>query len=75
VTVDQVARRYFAAVNTVANRLAHLVATGLIRVERLGFHGRARYSTTPAGARLADVGLPAARYSPTAVRHRSTSAT
>lgn len=68
-TVDQVAHRHFAAVNSAANRLADLVAAGHVRVERLGFHGRASYLTTPAGARLADVGLPAARYSPTAVRH------
>ncbi len=32
-----------------------------MRVERPPFRGRAAYLTTPAGARLADVGLPAAR--------------
>jgi hypothetical protein len=69
-TVEQVARRHFAGVGRAANRLADLVAAGYVRVERLGFQGRASYLTTPAGARLADVGLPAARYSPTAVRHR-----
>jgi hypothetical protein len=69
-TVEQVARRHFAGVGRAANRLADLVAAGYVRVERLGFHGRASYLTTAAGARLADVGLPAARYSPTAVRHR-----
>ena len=69
-TVDQVARRHFAAVNSAANRLGNLVAAGFVRVERLGFQGRASYLTTPVGARLADVGLPAARYSPAAVRHR-----
>jgi hypothetical protein len=69
-TVEQVARRHFAGVGRAANRLADLVAAGHVRVERLGFHGRASYLTTPAGARLADVGLPAARYAPTTVRHR-----
>jgi hypothetical protein len=69
-TVDQVARRHFSGTGRAANRLADLAAAGHVRVERLGFHGRASYLTTPAGARLADVGLPAARYAPTAVRHR-----
>jgi hypothetical protein len=69
-TVDQVARRHFGAVSTAANRLAALVGCGAVRVERPRFRGRAAYLTTAAGARLADVGLPAARFSPAALPHR-----
>jgi hypothetical protein len=71
-TVDQVARHHFSAVSTAANRLAALVAAGVVRVERPRFRGRAAYLTTAAGARLADVGLPAARFSPAALPHRLT---
>jgi hypothetical protein len=69
-TVVQVGRRHFGAVNTAANRLAALVGAGLVRVERPRFRGRAAYLTTRAGARLANVGLPAGRFTPTALPHR-----
>src|SRR5438132_6792363 len=69
-TVDQVARRHFGAVNTAANRLAQLVAAGDVRVERPRYRGRAAYLTTPSGARLADVDLPAARFSPVTLPHQ-----
>jgi hypothetical protein len=41
-TVAQVARRHFGAVNTAANRLAALVDAGVVRVERPQFRGRRR---------------------------------
>jgi hypothetical protein len=69
-TVEQVARRHFRAINTAANRLAALVGAGVVRVERPRFRGRAAYLTTPAGARLANVGLPAPRFTATALPHR-----
>ena len=69
-TVDQVARRHFGAVNTAANRLAQLVSAGYVRVERPVFRGRAAYLTSPAGARLAGLDLPAARFSPVVLPHR-----
>jgi hypothetical protein len=59
-------------VSTAANRLAILVGAGYARVERPRYRGRAAYLTTPAGAQLAGVGLPAARFSPTALPHRLT---
>lgn len=69
-TVEQVARRHFGAVNTAANRLAQLVATGCVRVERPRFRGRAAYMTTSAGATLTGAGLAAARFAPSALPHR-----
>lgn len=69
-TVEQVARRHFGSVKRAANRLGELVAAGLVRVERPAFRGRAAYLATPAGARLADVGLPAARASLLLLPHR-----
>jgi hypothetical protein len=69
-TVEQVARRHFRARNTAANRLAQLAGAGYVRVERPRYRGPAVYLTTGLGARLADVGLPAARFSPAATPHR-----
>ena len=69
-TVEQVARRHFRATNTAANRLAALVRAGYVRVERPRYRGRAAYLVTASGARLADVVLPAARFSPMALPHR-----
>jgi hypothetical protein len=69
-TVEQVARRHFGSVKRAANRLGALVSAGYVRVERPSWRGRAAYLTTPAGARLADVGLAAARVSLLLLPHR-----
>jgi Replication-relaxation len=69
-TVEQVRRHHFPTVKTAANRLGELVNAGLVRAERPAFRGRAAYLAAPAGARLADVGLPAARASLLLLPHR-----
>jgi hypothetical protein len=69
-TVEQVTRHHFPTVKTAANRLGELVNAGLVRAERPAFRGRAAYLVTPAGARLADVDLPAARASLLLLPHR-----
>jgi hypothetical protein len=69
-TVEQVARRHFGAVKTAANRLAALRDAGVVRVERPRFRGPSAYLTTATGARLAAVGLPAARFVPALMAHR-----
>jgi hypothetical protein len=50
--------------------MSELASAGLVRAERPSFRGRAGYLATPAGARLADVGLPAARASLLLLPHR-----
>jgi hypothetical protein len=69
-TVEQVARHHFGSVKRAANRLGELAAAALVRTERPSFRGRAAYLATPAGARLADVGLPAPRASLLLLPHR-----
>src|SRR5688572_22278804 len=69
-TAAQVARRHFRTQNTAANRLAQLAGANYVRVERPRYRGPAVYLATGLGARLADVGLPAARFSPAATPHR-----
>jgi Replication-relaxation len=68
-TAEQVARRHFGALRTAANRLAALVAAGYVALARPWYRGPGVYRATPAGARLAAVGLPAPRYRPLALAH------
>ena len=69
-TAEQVARRRFTAQRTAANRLAELAGAGYVRLERPWYRGPGVYVATPAGARLADVGLPAPPFRALRLRHQ-----
>jgi hypothetical protein len=68
-TAAQLARRHFGALRTAENRLAALAAAGYLRRVRVWYRGPGVVLATPAGARLAAVGLPAARLRPLTLAH------
>jgi hypothetical protein len=68
-TVAQLARRHFGALRTAENRLAALVAAGYLRRVRVWYRGPGAVLATPAGARLAAAGLPAAPLRPLVLAH------
>jgi hypothetical protein len=68
-TADQVARRHFGSVHTAYHRLGALAGAGYLALHRPWYRGPGVYLATPAGARLAAVGLPAPRYRPMALAH------
>jgi hypothetical protein len=68
-TAEQVAQRHFGALRTGANRLSDLCLAGVVELHRVWYRGPGVYVVTNAGARAADVGLPAPRYKPLAMVH------
>jgi len=68
-TVQQVSRRHFSSRQRANARLAALVAGGYLRGERVWYRGPSIYLATPAGARLADVGLPPGHLAVATLRH------
>jgi hypothetical protein len=69
-TLAQVTRRHFGAASTAAHRLDGLEEAGYLVHRRPWYRGPGVYAAAPAGARLAAVGLPAARWSLHALAHR-----
>jgi len=68
-TVRQVSRRHFSSRQRAHTRLAALVAGGYLRGERVWYRGPSIYLATPAGARLADVGLPSGHLAVATLSH------
>jgi hypothetical protein len=69
-TLAQVTRRHFGAASTAAHRLEALEDAGHLVHRRPWYRGPGVYTVTPDGARLAGVGLPAARWTLHALAHR-----
>jgi hypothetical protein len=69
-TLAQLTRRHFGAASTAAHRLEALEDAGHLVHRRPWYRGPGVYTVTPDGARLAGVGLPAARWTLHALAHR-----